>query len=129
MALHPNAALTLRQRHELQRLRREEGWTIDRLAAHFHINRSTVLRWIHRPTVEDRSSAPKQHGGRVVTAAYRDAVIAYRDANPHHGPQRIAHELRAQFPTANNATIWRILHQAGRIGSRPKKNGSAGGSP
>ena len=43
MGLHPNAALTVRQREDLQRLRRE-GWTIDRLAAHFHVNRSTVFR-------------------------------------------------------------------------------------
>ncbi len=127
MRLHPNAALTVRQREDLQRLRRE-GWTIDRLAAHFHINRSTVLRWVHRPSVHDQSCAPKQHGGRVVTAAYRAAVIAYRNANPHHGPQRIAHELRAQFPTANNATIWRILHHAGLIGRSQKKNGSGGTS-
>ncbi len=125
MRLHPNAALTVRQREDLQRLR-QEGWTLDRLAAHFHINRSTVVRWVYRSSVLDRSSAPTQHGGRVVTPAYRAAVIAYRTANPHHGPQRIAHALRDQFPTANNATIWRILHRAGLIGAQPKKNVSGG---
>ncbi|KPL91238.1 helix-turn-helix domain-containing protein [Herpetosiphon geysericola] len=123
MGIHRNAALTVRQRQELQRLRREEGWTIARLATHFRVNRSTVFRWIHRDHPDDRSSAPNHHGRIVVTDAYRTAVLTYRDANPHHGTQRIAHELQAQFPTANNATIWRILHAAGRIGSCPKKNG------
>lgn len=129
MGLHPNAALTVRQRQELQRLRRDEGWTLDRLAAHFHVNRSTVLRWTRRESPADRSAAPKHHGGQVVTDAYRAAVIAYRHAHPHHGPQRIAHALRAHFPTANNATIWRILHAADLIGPRSKKNVSDGPSP
>ncbi len=44
MGIHRNAALTVRQRQELQRLRREEGWTIARLATHFRVNRSTVFR-------------------------------------------------------------------------------------
>lgn len=122
MGLHRNAALTVRQRQELQRLRREEGWTIVRLATHFHVNRSTVLRWTRRDHPHDYSTAPHHHGRRVVTEAYRATVLAYRDANPHHGTQRIAYELQAQFPTANKATIWRILHAAGRIGPRPKKN-------
>ena len=57
MGLHPNAALTVRQREDLQRLRRE-GWTIDRLAAHFHVNRNTVFRWVHHPSVQDLSRQP-----------------------------------------------------------------------
>lgn len=122
MGLHRNAALTVRQRQELQRLRREDGWTIARLATHFRVNRSTVFRWIQRDLPDDRSTAPNHHGRMVVTEVYRAVVLAYRDANPHHGTQRIAHELRPQFPTANKATIWRILHAAGRIGPRPKKN-------
>lgn len=128
MGLHANAALTVRQRQELQRLYREEHWTVAQLVAHFHVNPSTVRRWIRRDSPADRSAAPKYHGGQVVTAAYRAAVIAYRQANPHHGPQRIAHELRAQFPTANNATIWRILHAADLIGPRPKKSVTDGPS-
>ncbi|XSG77864.1 hypothetical protein ACP8Y2_24160 [Herpetosiphon llansteffanensis] len=87
------------------------------LAAHFRVNRSTVFHWIQRDHPKDCSSAPKRHGRIVVTDAYRDT-------NPHHGTQQIAHELQAQFPTANKATIWRILHAAGRIGPRHQKTPS-----
>ena len=113
MKYHANAVLTVHQRRALQRLHWEEGWSVRRIAQHYGINPSTVYRWLQRAEVQDRSSAPHQHGRRVVTDAYREAVLAYRQAQPQHGPRRIAHELRAQFPTANVATVWRILHTAG----------------
>ena len=125
MGVHPNAALTIRQRQELQRLRRENGWTITRLASYFHVNRSTVFRWVQRTSAEDRSAAPTTHGRRIVTAAYQEAVLAYRHAHPTHGPQRIMYVIRDQFPTANPATIWRILHAAGLSHATPKKNANA----
>ncbi|ABX06384.1 MAG TPA: helix-turn-helix domain-containing protein [Herpetosiphon sp.] len=111
---------TLGGHHGITQCRREDGWTIARLATHFRVNRSTVFRWIQRDQPDDHSTAPKRHGRIVITKVYWAAVLAYRDANPHHGTQHIAHELHPQFPTANKATIWRILHAAGRIGPRPK---------
>ena len=131
MKYHANAALTVNQRRELQR-RREEGWTIRRLAEHYGINPSTVQRWLKRDEVQDRSSAPHQHGRRVVTDAYREAVLHYRQTHPQHGPRRIAHDLRAQYPTANVATVWRILHSAGLSQRAEKKTdapSAAGGTP
>jgi len=89
-SVYGNAALTIRQRQELQRLRREAGWTITRLATHCQINRSTVFRWVQRSSPEDGSAAPITHERRSVTAAYQEAVIAYRHAHPTHGPQRLA---------------------------------------
>jgi transposase len=121
MRYHAKAALTVGRRQELQRLNKQEGWTVRRLAAHFHINPSTVQRWLGRTEFTDRSSAPKQHGRRVVSDAYRTAVLAARDANPHHGPVRIAQEVRSRFPTANRTTVWRILHHAGRCERKAKK--------
>lgn len=121
MKYHANAALTINQRCELQRLYRDEGWSVRRLAAHYGINPTTVLRWLKREDVQDRSSAPHQHGRRVVTDAYREAVLSYRQAHPQHGPRRIADELREQYPTANTATVWRILHAAGVSQHRAKK--------
>ena len=125
MGLHPNAALTIRQRQELQRLRHNEGWTITRLASHFHVNRRTVFRWVQRTSADDRSPPSITHGRRIVTAAYQDAVIAYRHAHPTHGPQRIMDAVRDQFPTANTATMWRILHAAGLSQRVPKKSATA----
>jgi transposase len=132
MQLHGNARLTRRQRAELQRLHREEQWSIRKLAAHFKVNASTVQRWAKRSGVEDRSSAPRQHGGSVVSATYREAVIAHRQAHPHHGPRRIAHELRQALPKINHVTVWRILKAAGLSRPLPKKTRAAadsGGSP
>ena len=121
MRHHAKAALTVVQRQELQRHNKQEGWSVRRLAAHFHITPSTVQRWLHPTDLTDRSSAPKQHGRRVVSDEYRAAVLAARDANPHHGPVRSAQELRSHFPTANRTTVWRILHQAGRCECKAKK--------
>lgn len=125
MKYHANAALTVNQRRDLQRLHQEEGWSIRRLAQHYGINPSTVQRWLRRDDVQDRSCAPHQHGRRVVTAAYREAVLAYRQAHPEQGPLRIAQVLRAQYPTSNVATVWRILHAAGVSQAREKKTDSS----
>ena len=132
MKYHAKAALTVNQRREVQRRHREEGWSIRRLAQHYGVNRSTVWRWVKRSEVQDRSSAPHQHGRRVVTAAYREAVLAYRQAHPAQGPLRIAQVMRAQYPTSHVATVWRILHAAGLSQAGAKKTGApsaAAGAP
>lgn len=120
MQYHAKAALTARQRAEVQELYRQ-GVSKSELARRFHVARPTIQRWIERTEVMDRSSAPRKHGGRVVTEEYRAAVLAHRQASPTHGPKRIAYELRERFPTANTATIWRVLHAAGLSTRAPKK--------
>ena len=160
MPYHAKAALTMTQRAEVRRLF-QSGVSQSELARRFHVDRRTIRRWAERTELADRSSAPHQHGGRVVTEEYRAAVLAYRQANPTHGPKRIAYEVTVQtwgkppalhqaflhhmaaswarrprsqekreqlpyelherFPTANTATIWRVLHAAGRSTRAPQK--------
>lgn len=107
MKLHANAALTVEQRREIQRLHQQEKVSIRRLAAHYRVNPTTIQRWVKRQSPEDRTG--KSRTKRVVTEAYRQAVIEYRQANPHHGAIRIAQALREQFPQAHRGTIGRIL--------------------
>jgi transposase len=121
MQYHANAALTLSQRKTIQHLHRE-GVSVTELARRFGVHRRTIERWIERSDLADRSSAPHTHGKRIVSDAYRQAVLDLRRAHPTYGPLRIAHELRERFVTANTATIWRILHAAGLSQRAPKKS-------
>lgn len=124
MQYHANAALTVTQRtlvHDLA----AQGVSQAELARRFGVHRRTIQRWVARSKPTDRSSAPRQHGRLVVTEDYRAAVLAERTAHPRHGPQRIADDLRARFPTANRATVWRILHAAGLSRRAPKKTAAA----
>ena len=112
MKLHAQAALTLKQREEVQRLHREEKMTIRALARRYRVNPTTIQRWSRRHSPLDKSTAPIHHR-TVITSDYRRAVIEYRQANPGHGPIRIAQELRGDFPQANRGTVLRILQQEG----------------
>lgn len=120
MPYHANATLTVTQRRLVRELA-AQGVSQADLARRFGVHRRTIQRWAARSEPTDRSSAPRQHGRLVVTEAYRTAVLAERTAHPTHGPQRIAHDLRARFPTANRTTVWRILHAAGLSRRAPKK--------
>lgn len=120
MQHHQGAALTVRQREEIARLHRE-GVKIASLARQFGVTERTARRWALAQEATDRSSAPKQHGRTIVTDEYRDAVLTLRQQNPHFGPCRIAQTMRQRFPTANSATIWRILHNAGLSRGKEKK--------
>lgn len=120
MQYHANAALTVTQRALVRDLA-AHGVTQAELARRFGVHRRTIQRWIARSEPRDRSSAPRQHGRQIVTDAYRAAVLTERTAHPGHGPQRIADDLRARFPTANRATVWRILHAADLSRRAPKK--------
>lgn len=120
MHYHTHAALTVTQRMLIRQLR-QEGATVSSLARRFGVSRPTIRRWAGRTEPHDRSSAPQQHGGQIATPCYRDAVLAYRAQHPTHGPKRIAYALRDRFPTANSATIWRILNAAGLSKRAPKK--------
>ena len=131
MKIHANAALTVAQRQRVRELH-QEGVSQAELARRYGVDRRTIARWVKRENPRDRSTAPHEHGRRVVTEAYRDAVIAERQAHPHYGPRRIAYALRERFPTANTATVWRILHAAGLSRPTPKKTDVAadsGGTP
>jgi transposase len=117
---HKRAALTIRQREEVARLYRE-GVKIAVLARQFGVTERTARKWALAPDPTDRSSAPHQHGRVVVTDEYTQAVLVIRRENPHFGPRRIAEALRPTYPTANSATVWRILHKAGQSRTRPPK--------
>ncbi len=112
MKLHARAALTVKQRQEVKRLHLDEHISIRELASRFHVNPTTIERWVHRDVPLDLSSAPLQRHS-VITPEYRAAVVDYRRTNPSHGPIRIAHELRASFPRANRGTVLSILHSEG----------------
>src|SRR5262245_28021250 len=124
MHYHAKAALTATQRALVRRLH-QDGASQTELARRFGVHRRTIQRWISRTDSADRSSAPKQHGRQIVTDAYREAVVALRQAHPTYGPKRIAHELRERFPSANVATVWRILNAAGLSRRAPKKTDAA----
>lgn len=116
MRLHAKAALTVKQRQQVKQLH-QQGESVKALAHRFGVHERTIRRWIHRDSPQDRSSAPK-HPKRVVTAAYREAVLAYRQAHPTHGPIRIAHALQPTFAFANRNSVQRIL-QAEKLTQSP----------
>lgn len=118
MKLHAQAALTIKQRQEVRRLHLEERISIRKLAERFRVNPTTIQRWVHREVPLDRSCTPLKRR-TVITPAYREAVVRYRKAYPHHGPIRIAHELKRDFPQANRGTILSILQHEGL--TRPAK--------
>ncbi len=123
MKYHAKAALTQTQRTRVRELA-EQGVAKAALARQFGVSRTTIARWAARPDPADRSSAPHTHGRQVVTDDYRQTVTALRTTSPHYGPARIAQELRDRFPTANAATVWRILNDAG-LSTRAQKKTDA----
>lgn len=112
MKLHAQAALTIKQRQEVRRLHDEEHVSIRRLAQRFGVNPTTIARWVHREAPLDLSSAPLQRR-TVITPEYQAAVVVYRQGHPHHGPIRIAEEVRREFPQAHRGTVWSILQHEG----------------
>ena len=118
MKLHANAALTVQQRRTLRQLHLEGGVSIRKLADRFRVNPTTVQRWVNRDSPLDLTTAPLHHG-TVVTPEYRAAVVEYRRAHSHHGPIRIAEELRPRFPFANRGTILRILQEENLTHPKP----------
>jgi transposase len=120
MHYHPKAALTSGQRARVQHLHRA-GMSQSALARQVGVHRHTIQRWIARPDTADRTGGLRTHGRRVVTDVYRDAVIAEWQAHPRHGPKRSAQDWRLRVPTANTATVWRILHAAGLTRRPPQK--------
>jgi len=120
MHSHANAALTRTQRRLVRELAAQVVSDTE-LARRFGVHRRTIERWRERDEPTDQSSAPRRHGRKVVTDEYERAVITHRTEHPHHGPKRIAHHLRHCFPSANVATVWRVLKAAGLSKRAPKK--------
>ena len=112
MQLHANAALTVAQRVAVRRLHHQDHVSIRELARRFHVNPTTIQRWVGRASPLDRTTAPRQHA-TVITPDYHAAVVAYRQAHPRHGPVRIAAELHPTCPHAHRGTVLKILQQEG----------------
>jgi transposase len=110
MKLHKNAALTVAQRKKVKALF-EKGTPVAALATQFNVHQTTIRRWIKRDSPLDKTVATRQK--RVVTAAYEQAVLAYRQAHPTAGPIPIALALQAEFACAHRGTVTLILQRAG----------------
>jgi transposase len=104
MPSHANATLTVTQRTLVRELT-AQGVSQASLAQRFGIHRRTIQRWVARMEPTNRASASHQHGRQVVAQADRAAVFTEQTAQPQHGPQPIADDLRVRFPTTNRATI------------------------
>ena len=111
MKLHNNAALTQKQRVEINRLYQTGNFSYPQLAQQFATTRKTIAKWVKRQQPQDQSCAPKQPARRV-TQIYRQAVIAYRQAHPTHGPIRIQAELETTHGHFAFSTVRLILKQA-----------------
>ncbi len=122
MKLHAQAALTVAQRAEVQRLRRQRKVSLRDLAARFHVNLTTIQRWAGRDSPLDLSSAPLTRH-TTISPEYRQAIVAYRQAHPRHGPIRIAAELAGDFAHAHRGTVLKVLQEEGltrRQAPRPR---------
>ena len=117
--LHKNAALTIAQRKELRSLYLS-GTSISDLVKMFRIGRTTAKRWAKRDNPHDLPSGATTTK-RVITPAYRKAVIAHRKANPTHGARTIAYYLLQEFPFAKRGTIQAILTEEKLSQKLPRK--------
>ena len=108
MKIHGNAGLTIAQRELIQKLFASGGVNKSELARRFGVNRKTINRWTNRQSPKDHKSGPKTPY-TVITAEYRESVLAYRRKNEDHGPVTIAFHLKKEFPFANRGTVQRIL--------------------
>lgn len=112
MQIHRRAALTIEQRQEVRRLHVENGASIRGLAERFHVNPSTVQRWVAREVPLDLSSAPLRKR-TTITPEYRQSVIECRRLHPRHGPLRIAAALKERYSQAHRGTVLKILQEEG----------------
>lgn len=120
MQLHGNAKLTVKQRIALRRLYQEEGRSISSLETEFKVSKKTIQKWIHRDSPLDQKMSPSQRG-TVVSEAYRQDILNYRQQHPTHGKLRIAQALSFQYPHARPSHVLRVLQKANLIGSKPSE--------
>jgi hypothetical protein len=110
MRQHKNAALTIAQRMEIKRLHQQEKRAISQLAHTYQVSEATIRKWSKRESPFDLPSRAHQLRA-VITEPYRQAVLDYRKDYPHHGPIRIAQQLKPAYPFAHRGTVLRILQQ------------------
>jgi hypothetical protein len=120
MSLHGSAALTEKQREEIKILHQEHGWTYSALADRFNTTFRTAKKWANSTTSQDKKSGSKTPRS-IITPEYEAAILKYRESNDHHGPVRIAEELREEFPIANRGTVLKVLQKANLTRSYGKK--------
>ena len=125
MQTHKNAALTVRQREQVQQAVREGSASYRALAARFGVHLSTIQRWADRATGQMRPlGRPVGSGNSCLD--YEAAVLVERLRQPTHGPVRIAHDLRPRFARAHRGTVLTLLQAHGLTqGTRPKKAAQA----
>ena len=123
MRQHKNAALTPRQREEIQAAVATKTHSQRALAVKYGVHLRTIVRWAHRPNGQEKPLG-RPAPDPATPSSYATAVGAYRQENPTHGPRRIVGELRARFAQAHPFTAWKILHRYGLSRRPPKKNAS-----
>jgi transposase-like protein len=128
MKIHRNAALTGKQRQQVQALYSSGAYSQQQLALQLATTRKTIGKWVNRQQAQDSSSAPRRPHRRV-TDSYRKAVIAYRQAHPSHGPVRIVEELRPAFGAFAASTVGLILRQAALSNPAKPKRAKVEGLP
>jgi transposase len=120
MEIHGNAALTVREREEVQRRHREAGESIRQLAGRYRVNPSTIQRWIHRDSALDLTSGPKQPRRRL-TPEQQATIRRYREDHPGAGARTIAAMLAKEYGPLSPATIGRFLRAEGLTRPAGKK--------
>lgn len=111
MQLHANAALTISQRKQVKRLSESGQHSQAALSRRFSVHPTTINRWANRASPLDATAPARKK--QVVTPEYEQAIIAYRQQNPHHGAIRIALALQEEFAFANRGTVALILKAHG----------------
>lgn len=123
MGLHKNAGLTESQRKQIKALYKAGGTSYRQLAERFGVTIKTIEKWVKRDAPNDLKSGPRHHKS-IISDAYRRAIIEYRQANPFHGPIRIAEALKTEFDFANRGTVLIVLQQEGVTRAKGKKKAS-----
>lgn len=114
MKIHKNAALTVRQRIEIKRLYESGNASIRELAHNYHVNPSTITKWVKRDTPYDKTPSAKNRRGGL-TDEQKEAITIHRQKNPYHGPKTIAAMLIQEYGKMSHATIARFLKEKGLI--------------
>ena len=121
MQTHKNAALTVRQREQVQADARAGTASRRALAARYGVNLTTIQRWAGRADGQVRPLG-RPVGSSSPPPDYEAAVLVERIRQPGHGPVRIAHDLRPRFARSHRGTVLALLQAHGLTrGTRPKK--------
>ena len=125
MGTHKNAALTVRQREQVQLAAREGTASRRQLAERYGVSLTTIQRWAPRPNGQNRPLG-RPVGTGTPAPDYEAAVLVERIRAPTHGPVRIAQNLRPRFARAHRGTVLSLLQAHGLTrGTRPKKASAA----